>query len=288
MPDGAERDEADPQRMSELVIGSTRRGASTVYRYENVLVQPWLARLQVQPVPAASVAVSRHRHGAPRVRASNDRPMIAAVALSLRIAVARGFAVALALAASPTRMRPIRTKMLRVALPIAETGFDPQATSDLYSQHVNRAIFDPLYVVRLPRASVQARAEHRGGAARDLGRRHDVDDQASSRASTSPTIRRSRARSASSSPTTTSTRGSACSTRRCARRTLRYLDGKLVGADDVAREGEEGRASSTTTRRSKACRRSTATRCGSSSKEPDYVAAGRPDDDRRRRRSRAR
>jgi ABC-type transport system substrate-binding protein len=29
--------------------------------------------------------------------------------------------------------------------PIAETGFDPQATSDYYSSHVERAIFDPLY-----------------------------------------------------------------------------------------------------------------------------------------------
>ena len=32
-------------------------------------------------------------------------------------------------------------KVLRVTFPIAETGFDPQATSDLYSGHVQRAIF---------------------------------------------------------------------------------------------------------------------------------------------------
>ena len=36
-------------------------------------------------------------------------------------------------------------KTLRVMFPIAETGFDPQATSDYYSSHVERAIFDPLY-----------------------------------------------------------------------------------------------------------------------------------------------
>ena len=36
-------------------------------------------------------------------------------------------------------------KTLRVAFPVAETGFDPQATSDLYSDHVQRAIFEPLY-----------------------------------------------------------------------------------------------------------------------------------------------
>ncbi len=37
-------------------------------------------------------------------------------------------------------------KVIRVMFPVAETGFDPQATSDLYSSHVQRAIFDTLYV----------------------------------------------------------------------------------------------------------------------------------------------
>jgi len=36
-------------------------------------------------------------------------------------------------------------RTLHVAFPVAETGFDPQATSDLYSDHVQRAIFDTLY-----------------------------------------------------------------------------------------------------------------------------------------------
>ena len=36
-------------------------------------------------------------------------------------------------------------KTLRVMFPIAETGFDPQATSDLYSGHVQRGIFEPLF-----------------------------------------------------------------------------------------------------------------------------------------------
>src|SRR2546422_3090917 len=38
------------------------------------------------------------------------------------------------------------SKTLRVAFPVAETGFDPQATSDLYSDSVQRAIFETLYV----------------------------------------------------------------------------------------------------------------------------------------------
>jgi ABC-type transport system substrate-binding protein len=41
--------------------------------------------------------------------------------------------------------QPDPTKVLRVAFPIAETGFDPQAAGDAYSNYVNRAIFDPLY-----------------------------------------------------------------------------------------------------------------------------------------------
>jgi oligopeptide transport system substrate-binding protein len=36
-------------------------------------------------------------------------------------------------------------KTIRVMFPIAETGFDPQATSDYYSSHVQRAIFESLY-----------------------------------------------------------------------------------------------------------------------------------------------
>jgi ABC-type transport system substrate-binding protein len=36
-------------------------------------------------------------------------------------------------------------KVLRVSFPQPETGFDPQASSDLYSNHVNRAIFEPLF-----------------------------------------------------------------------------------------------------------------------------------------------
>ncbi|MDH5246797.1 MAG: ABC transporter substrate-binding protein, partial [Betaproteobacteria bacterium] len=36
-------------------------------------------------------------------------------------------------------------KTLRVSFPIGETGFDPAASTDLYSNQINRVIFDPLY-----------------------------------------------------------------------------------------------------------------------------------------------
>ncbi len=49
--------------------------------------------------------------------------------------------VALALSAHATDMN----KTLRVAFLVDVTGFDPQATNDLYSGHINNAIFDNLF-----------------------------------------------------------------------------------------------------------------------------------------------
>ncbi len=56
-----------------------------------------------------------------------------------------------AMAAVPTSIAQTKApwadpaKTIRVMFPIAETGFDPQATSDYYSSHIERAIFDALY-----------------------------------------------------------------------------------------------------------------------------------------------
>ncbi len=58
---------------------------------------------------------------------------------------ARVVGLALALALSGAACAADMDKVLRVAFPVAETGFDPQPAGDIYSQYVNRAIFDPLY-----------------------------------------------------------------------------------------------------------------------------------------------
>jgi peptide/nickel transport system substrate-binding protein len=47
-------------------------------------------------------------------------------------------------AAAPTPAADLN-KSLRVAFPVAETGFDPQAGGDAYSNYVNRVIFESLY-----------------------------------------------------------------------------------------------------------------------------------------------
>ncbi len=63
------------------------------------------------------------------------------------LVLAAGFVVACTAAAqapAPARWAD-PAKVLRVALMIAETGFDPQAAQDLYSNTINAAIFDPLY-----------------------------------------------------------------------------------------------------------------------------------------------
>src|SRR4029079_14435238 len=48
--------------------------------------------------------------------------------------------VALLIAASALAADP--GKVLRIAFPVAETGFDPVKVSDIYSNTVNEAIFD--------------------------------------------------------------------------------------------------------------------------------------------------
>ena len=58
-----------------------------------------------------------------------------------RILLALAAAIALAVPTHATDM----SKTLRVAFQVDVTGFDPQATNDLYSGHVNNAVFDNLF-----------------------------------------------------------------------------------------------------------------------------------------------
>jgi ABC-type transport system substrate-binding protein len=53
-------------------------------------------------------------------------------------------ATVLVLSAAPAFAADL-SKTLRVAFPVGETGFDPAPVGDIYSQYVNRAIFDTLY-----------------------------------------------------------------------------------------------------------------------------------------------
>ena len=146
-----------------------------------------VARYRTERRRRESIA-ARHREGA-----CEDAPMVAARWLA--VAAAR---VAARLAASAVAGGTAHAgKVLRVSFPVAETGFDPQAAGDIYSNYVNRAIFDPLYrydyLARPYKLVPNTAAAHAG----DLGRRQDVDDPRPARASISPTIPRSRASGAS-------------------------------------------------------------------------------------------
>jgi oligopeptide transport system substrate-binding protein len=54
-------------------------------------------------------------------------------------------ALAVSICSGVVLAQPDPHKVLRVAFRAGETGFDPGVTSDLYSNYVNRAIFDPLF-----------------------------------------------------------------------------------------------------------------------------------------------
>jgi ABC-type transport system substrate-binding protein len=71
-----------------------------------------------------------------RMLACRWRDIAVALAMPLSLAIAAAFVPASAADSA---------KVLRVAIPVAETGFDPQAAGDAYSNYVNRTIFDPLY-----------------------------------------------------------------------------------------------------------------------------------------------
>ncbi len=86
--------------------------------------------LQAQRVQHPSVAVPRCRHEVP-ARAGPVMAVVRALLLALCAALSTGAAAQ----ADPA-------KVLRVVFRAAETGFDPQAVSDLYSNYVNRAIFE--------------------------------------------------------------------------------------------------------------------------------------------------
>jgi len=63
--------------------------------------------------------------------------------LSRALLIAAGLGATIVAAA--TAAAADMSKTIRTAFIVAETGFDPQATSDLYSDSLQRAIFEPLY-----------------------------------------------------------------------------------------------------------------------------------------------
>lgn len=63
----------------------------------------------------------------------------------MRPFVVAAFALVAAAGSTTVQAQADPNKVLRVVFSIAETGFDPQASSDIFSNHLNRAMFDAPY-----------------------------------------------------------------------------------------------------------------------------------------------
>ena len=136
--------------------------------------------------------------------------------------------------------------------PVAETGFDPQATSDYYSANVERAIFDSLYqydylarpyrmVPNTAAAMPEISADGRVWTIRVKPGIHFADDPAFKGAKRELTAH-----------------DYVYSWKRLLDPRMRapflwFLDGKLAGADAGAGEGEAGRPARLRRARSRAC-----------------------------------
>ena len=177
------------------------------------------------------------------------------------------------LAASAPAQAADMTKTLRVAFPIAENGFDPQAIYDDYSDAICRVIFDPLYRYDYFARPVKMIPNTAEGLPEitDGGRTYTIKVKPGIYFASDPAFG-GKKRELTAADYVYSMK--------------RILDpeGALVrpirvrGPADRRRRGAGARAQeparSTTTRRSKACRRSTATRCGSASASPSTASGG--------------
>ena len=92
-------------------------------------------------------------------------------------------------------------KVLRYAMRVAETGFDPAQISDLYSSTLAANMFDALLRIRIPRPAGAPAGRTRRPRCRKRRPTSRPSRSASGPASTSATTRRSRACGASWSPT---------------------------------------------------------------------------------------
>ena len=154
-------------------------------------------------------------------------------------------------------------KVIRHVFPAGEEGFDPAAAHDLYSGTVEQVIFETLltydYLAR-PAKLVPLTAEALPQIT-DNGQTYTFKIKKGIYFTPDPGVqgrearaRRRRLRLFAEAPD---------GSRRSARRGRGSLDGKIVGLDELADEGEEDRQVRLRREGRRASRRSTATRCAS-------------------------
>ncbi len=141
-----------------------------------------------------------------------------------------------------------------MAIPVAETGFDPQAAGDVYSNYVNRVIFDALYSYDYLRGRYKL-VPNTAAALPDISAdRQDVDDQDQA----GHLLRR---RSGVQGQEARAHRrglrvfaGSASLDPAMRSNSLNVFDGRFVGADAVVAKAKTDRQVRLRRCRSKACR----------------------------------
>ena len=181
-------------------------------------------------------------------------------------------ALSMCLQATPVAAADM-AKTLRVAFPIAETGFDPQAAYDIYSFDVCRRDLRSTLHLRLLRPPGATRPQYRGESAGDDRRRTHLHDPGEAG---HLLRRRSRVQGQAARAHRRGLRlldQANRSTRRCAR-TGCICSRTTSSVSTTCSHGRENPARSITTRRSKDCRHSTATRCKSASTDPTTRSSG--------------
>ena len=192
--------------------------------------------------------------------------------MHLRLSRISTYALAGLLAATPLAQGADMSKTLRVALPVAETGFDPQVTSDIYSSAIISAIVDPLYVydyfarpVRMVPNTAAALPE-----VTDEGRTYTIKIKPGIYFASDPAFRGKQRE--------LTAEDYVYSIKRIFDPKVRsywvyVFEGNLVGLSTCCpRRGRAARC--TTTRRSRDSRRSTATHCASGSSAPTTASNG--------------
>ena len=125
--------------------------------------------------------VARLARASSQRRMSVAKPSLAACRVDIAArTLARWVAVVLIVATTGAIAADAR-KTLHVAFPVAETGFDPQAIGDTYSDAVCLGIFDPLYRYDYFARPVVLEPNTADGAAGDHRRRPHVHDQGQAR-----------------------------------------------------------------------------------------------------------
>jgi ABC-type transport system substrate-binding protein len=166
LPDGPERSKL--MREMSQIVAAYQPWKLNAYRIENIILYPG-RRLQAQSLQRASVAASGHQR---EDAAESGRVIV------MRKVVVMLLAAALASGAG-AQVDP--NKVLRSCSASPKPASIRRRTSDLYSNYVNRVMFEPLFRFDFRARAAQDRSQYRRRHSRRVQGRQGVDDQGQAR-----------------------------------------------------------------------------------------------------------